>query len=202
MNLAKEKNWNNSTPANYMIPLGCLLLLMDPRQTNCSKWQRRPQCGKVIFYRTSTSTGGLIISILNHHLKTWVPPNGTNPLKKVMRWDNYNFYRCRSTTLFNMHNVSTKFSSQNKQLPRIRYGQPLGHARLLSNWNSTWIFIQIRDDRVYSLIENIMYHHQCRHGKKHPLPWLWPIKRYYSLVLDQEYLELHTRVWNIPTYLT
>ena len=32
-------------------------------------------------------------------------------------------------------------------------------------------------------------------------PWLWPIQRPYSLVLDQEYLKLFRQVCNIHTYL-
>ena len=101
-----------------------------------------------------------------------------------------------------MQKFPTWLSSRHKQLTRIRDGQPLHHEGLFSNWNSTWIIIQIRDDRVSSSVRNIMEHYPCRHSKKHFLPWLWPIRLSSSLVLDQESLELCTLVWNLPTYLT
>ena len=47
-----------------------------------------------------------------------------------------------------------------------------------------------------------MEHYPCRHGKKKILPRLLPIQRPSPPVLDQESLELCTRVWNIPTHLT
>ena len=63
-----------------------------------------------------------------------------------------------------MQKFTTRLSSRHKQLTRIRYGWNLHNARLLS----TWIIIQLIDDRVSSLIGNIMEHYLCRHGRNPP----------------------------------
>ena len=70
------------------------------------------------------------------------------------------------------------------------------------SWNNSLTLIHVRDDRVSSLISNRMEHYPCRHMKKRFIPWLWTIRKSSPLVMDQESLELRTRAWNIPTYLT
>ena len=124
-------------------------------------------------------------------LKTGLPPTITNPLKN---WCGELITMIKDAGLPHS-SICRKFPLNlfhSKWLPSIRGGWSLRHARLLSNWNSTWIIIQIRDDRVSSSIGNRMDHYPCKHMNKHFLPRLWPICRSSSQVLDQESLGLCT----------
>ena len=142
------------------------------------------------------------MSILNHHQKNWVPPIGTNPLKNecgelitIIKEAGLPYYSL-------WKKIPTNISSQHKRLPSNMDGKPLNHARVLSNRNNKWIIIQIRYDRISSSIGNRMENYPCRHRKKIFLPWLRPIRKYSPPVMDQEYLELWTGVWNLTTYPT
>ena len=72
--MVKEKNWNKSTPEKDKRPLEYLLLMMDPIQTNCGKWQIRPQCGQVISEQYIYKHRRPVNIYPRPPLKNWITP--------------------------------------------------------------------------------------------------------------------------------